>query len=90
MGLQLCIRCADLVHSGNMGAFFQHSKVAFPQIRWPSFKAVTPSRKLLSQFFAQDDICVDLTPAQREMLDKWNCLTSVQQAALSALMDTMI
>ena len=44
----------------------------------------------LSQFFAQDDICVALTPAQREMLDKWNCLTSVQQAALAALMDTMI
>lgn len=44
----------------------------------------------LSQFFAQDDIRVALTPAQREMLDKWNCLTSVQQAALAALMDTMI
>ena len=44
----------------------------------------------LSQFFAQDDICVALTPAQREMLDKWNCLTSAQQAALAALMDTMI
>ena len=43
----------------------------------------------LSQFFAQDDICVALTPAQREMLDKWNCLTSAQQAALAALMDTM-
>ena len=41
----------------------------------------------LSQFFAQDDIRVALTPAQREMLD---CLTSVQQAALAALMDTMI
>ena len=39
---------------------------------------------LLSQFFAQDDIRVALTPAQREMLDKWNCLTSVQQAALAA------
>ena len=44
----------------------------------------------LSQFFAQDDIRVALTPAQREMLDKWNCLTSVQQAASAALMDTMI
>lgn len=44
----------------------------------------------LSQCFAQDDICVALTPAQREMLDKWNCLTSAQQAALAALMDTMI
>ena len=44
----------------------------------------------LSQFFAQDDIRVALTPAQREMLDKWNCLTSMQQAALAALMDTMI
>lgn len=44
----------------------------------------------LSQFFAQDDIRVALTPAQREMLDKWNCLTSAQQAALAALMDTMI
>lgn len=39
--------------------------------------------------FAQDDIRVALTPAQREMLDKWNCLTSAQQAALTALMDTM-
>ena len=44
----------------------------------------------LSQFFAQDDICVALTPAQREMLDKWNCLTSMQQAALAALMDKVI
>ena len=43
----------------------------------------------LSQFFAQDDICVALTPAQREMLDKWNCLTSAQQTTLLALMDTM-
>ena len=33
---------------------------------------------------------LNLTPAQRAMLDKWNCLTSVQQAALAALMDTMI
>ena len=37
----------------------------------------------MSQFFAQDDIRVALTPAQREMLDKWNCLTSVQQLLLS-------
>ena len=44
---------------------------------------------ILSQFFAEKDACVSLTPAQREMLNKWNCLTSAQQAALTALMDTM-
>ena len=44
----------------------------------------------LSQFFAEKDACVSLTPAQREMLDKWNCLTTAQQTALIALMDTMV
>ena len=43
----------------------------------------------LSQFFADGEESVVLTPSQRKMLDKWNCLTSAQQAALTALMDTM-
>lgn len=43
----------------------------------------------LSQFFAEGDTRIALTPSQREMLDKWNRLTSAQQTALLALMDTM-
>lgn len=43
----------------------------------------------LSQFFAEGDARIALTPSQREMLDKWNRLTSAQQTALLALMDTM-
>ena len=43
----------------------------------------------LSQFFAEGDARIALTPSQREMLDKWNRLTAAQQTALLALMDTM-
>lgn len=43
----------------------------------------------LSQFFAEGDARIALTPSQREMLDKWNRLTSAQQTALLALMDAM-
>lgn len=43
----------------------------------------------LSQFFAEGDTRIALTPSQREMLDKWNRLTAAQQTALLALMDTM-
>ena len=44
----------------------------------------------LSQFFAQDDIRVALTPAQREMLDKWLRLSPAQQRALVLVMDSML
>ena len=33
----------------------------------------------LSQFFADGEESVVLTPSQRKMLDKWNCLTEAQQ-----------
>lgn len=44
----------------------------------------------LSQFFAEGDVRIALTPPQREMLDKWNRLTAAQQTALIVLMDTMV
>ena len=33
----------------------------------------------LSQFFAEDDDVICLTPSQRELLDNWSALTETQQ-----------
>ena len=43
----------------------------------------------LSQFFSDGETSVVLTPSQRELLDKWNCLTEEQHNALLILMDSM-
>ncbi len=43
----------------------------------------------LAQFFADGEDCVVLTPPQREMLRKWNCLSPAQQRAVLELMDVM-
>ena len=43
----------------------------------------------LSQFFADDEVRLALTPEQRGMLDKWTRLSPAQQRALLKLMDTM-
>ena len=43
----------------------------------------------LSQFFADDEARLALTPEQRGMLDKWTRLSPAQQRALLKLMDTM-
>ncbi len=43
----------------------------------------------LSQFFADGEQALALTPAQRGMLERWNKLTGSQQTALLALLDTM-
>ena len=43
----------------------------------------------LSQFFADGEARLALTPEQRGMLDKWTRLSPVQQRALLNLMDTM-
>ena len=43
----------------------------------------------LSQFFSDGEESVALTASQREMLEKWNCLTAVQQSSLLNLMDSM-
>ena len=43
----------------------------------------------LSQFFADGEQVLALTPAQRSMLERWNKLTGSQQTALLALLDTM-
>ena len=43
----------------------------------------------LSQFFADGEDRVALTPGQREMLDCWNRLSPAQQRSLLALLDTM-
>lgn len=43
----------------------------------------------LSQFFADGEQALALTPAQRSMLERWNKLTRSQQTALLALLDTM-
>lgn len=43
----------------------------------------------LSQFFADGEESVVLTPSQRKMLDKWNCLTEAQHNSLLILMDSM-
>ena len=43
----------------------------------------------LAQFFAGDGEAVNLTPQQKEMLDKWNCLSGDQKESLLALMNSM-
>ena len=43
----------------------------------------------LSQFFADGEARLALTPEQRGMLDKWTRLSPAQQRALLTLMDTM-
>jgi len=43
----------------------------------------------LSQFFSGGKESVALTACQREMLEKWNCLTAAQQSSLLNLMDSM-
>ena len=43
----------------------------------------------LPQFFADGEESVVLTPSQRKMLDKWNCLTEAQHNSLLILMDSM-
>lgn len=44
----------------------------------------------LSQFFAESDDCIALTLPQREMLDRWNCLTVEQQKNLVSFLDSMM
>ena len=39
----------------------------------------------LSQFFAEGDDAVSLTPEQKELLDNWSALTEVQQKLFSEL-----
>ena len=36
----------------------------------------------MSQFFASENDLVELTEEQKEMLEKWNCLTNKQKQAL--------
>ena len=43
----------------------------------------------LAQFFAGDEETINLTPQQKNMLDKWNCLNSEQKESLLALMNSM-
>ncbi|OJU13376.1 MAG: transcriptional regulator [Clostridiales bacterium 43-6] len=43
----------------------------------------------LSQFFSSGDEAVELSPEQREMLDKWNALTSEQKKSLLQLLNNM-
>ena len=43
----------------------------------------------LSQFFSDGEESVALTACQRDMLEKWNCLTAAQQSSLLNLMDSM-
>lgn len=43
----------------------------------------------LSQFFAQDDDLIDLTEQQRELLERWNALTTNQKNCLLAFLKTV-
>lgn len=43
----------------------------------------------LSQFFASQNDLVDLTIEQREMLERWNILTSIQKSTLLAFLKTI-
>ena len=43
----------------------------------------------MSQFFAEGDDAINLTPTQREMLDHWSSLTKKQQELFLELFKTM-
>lgn len=43
----------------------------------------------LSQFFADGELRLALTPAQHTLLEKWTRLSPTQQRALLTVMDTM-
>lgn len=43
----------------------------------------------LSQFFAEDDDLICLTPEQRKMLDNWSTLTPSQQEIIMNLIENM-
>ncbi len=43
----------------------------------------------LSQLFAEDDACCDLTEGQKELLTQWACLTKEQQDALLQFLKTI-
>lgn len=43
----------------------------------------------LSQFFAEGDEPISLTPQQREMLDNWSALTPKQQQIIADLLKNM-
>ena len=44
----------------------------------------------LSQFFAEDDEAMYLTPQQREMLDNWSALTKEQQNIFMQLFKSIL
>ena len=44
----------------------------------------------LSQFFADGEALLALTPGQRGMLEKWLRLSPAQQRALVSVMDSML
>ena len=44
----------------------------------------------LSQFFADGETRLALTPGQSDMLEKWTRLSHAQQQALLAVMDSML
>lgn len=43
----------------------------------------------LSQFFAEEEEAISLTPAQRELLDHWAALTETQQSLFAELFKTL-
>lgn len=43
----------------------------------------------LSQFFLEEEGCVEITAEQRALLEKWSALDARQREALLRLMDTM-
>lgn len=44
----------------------------------------------LSQFFAEDEMCITLTPEQKELLDAWSQLTQEQREDFLSLMKSVI
>lgn len=43
----------------------------------------------LSQFFSGDNVPLDLTDAQKELLEHWSCLTDKQKKAVCELIKNM-
>lgn len=44
----------------------------------------------LSQFFAEDEMCITLTPEQKELLDTWARFTPAQRTEFLSLMKALL
>ena len=55
----------------------------------PTLEAICSAFDItLAQFFMEEDL-IELTPSQKDLLTKWNCLTSEQKRILQKLLNAI-